>query len=190
MNGRLSPSRVDILRMLIIYEPAVLAKVKILNGRINERPKKVDIQEDGQIILYYGSGPRWWQRFFNAHGLVSITDIAIKLADTMSGTGEARNEEAFYGIMNAVLKEATDNNDLDKIVDILFDIVRGSTNGELHSRYINEKYLQNYSDKKEHNKSIGVSETGNKVYIGAKTTDGRILPVYFAKEIKIIEHNE
>ena len=79
--------------MLIIYEPAVLAKVKILNGRINERPKKVDIQEDGQIILYYGSGPRWWQRFFNAHGLVSITDIAIKLADTMSGTGEARNEE-------------------------------------------------------------------------------------------------
>lgn len=52
MNGRLSPSRVDILRMLIIYEPAVLAKVKILNGRINERPKKVDIQEDGQIILY------------------------------------------------------------------------------------------------------------------------------------------
>lgn len=190
MNGRLSPSRVDILRMLIIYEPAVLAKVKILNGRINERPKKVDIQEDGQIILYYGSGPRWWQRFFNAHGLVSITDIAIKLADTMSGTGEARNEEAFYGIMNAILKEATDNNDLDKMVDILFDVVRSSTNGELHSKYINEKYLQKYSNEKEHNRSVGVSETENKLYIGAKTTDGRILPVYFAKEIKIVEHDD
>ena len=108
----------------------------------------------------------------------------------MSGTGEARNEEAFYGIMNAILKEATDNNDLDKIVDILFDVVRGSTNGELHSKYINEKYLQKYSNEREHNRSVGVSETGNKLYVGAKTTDGRILPVYFAKEIKIVERDD
>mgnify|MGYP000847319959 CR=1 FL=1 len=109
MNGKLSPSRVDILRMLIIYEPAILAKVKILNGKSNERPKTVEVMENGQVILYYGSGPKWLQKFFNAYGLVSITDIAIELADTMSGTGEARNEEAFYGIMSAVLKEAKDN---------------------------------------------------------------------------------
>ena len=187
MNGKLSPSRVDILRMLIIYEPAILAKVKILNGKLNERPKKVEVMDNGQVILYYGSGPKWWQKFFNTYGLVSITDIAIELADTMSGTGEARNEEAFYGIMNAVLKEAKDNNDLDCIVDILFDSVRNSSNGELHSKYINEKYLQKYvKEKKVRDRNMEVSETGNDLYIGARTTDGRILPVYFAKEIKIV----
>lgn len=177
MDGRLSPSRVDILRMLIIYEPAVLAKVKILNGKVNERPKKVEVQDNGQVILYYGNGPKWWQRFFNAYGLVSITDIAIKLADTMSGTGEARNEEAFYGIMNAVLKEATDNNDLDAIVDILFDNIRNSSNGELHSKYINEKYLQKYVKEKEQTrKKMGVVDLGLNGYVGIRTEQGRILP--------------
>lgn len=177
MNGRLSASRVDILRMLIVYEPAVLAKVKVLNGRINEKPKSVEVQDNGQVILYYGNGPKWWQRFFNAYGLVSITDIAIKLADTMSGTGEARNEEAFYGIMNAVLKEATDNNDLDTIVDILFDNVRNSLNGELHSKYINEKYLQRYVKEKEQTRSkLGVVDLGLNAYVGIRTAQGRILP--------------
>lgn len=187
MNGKLSPSRVDILRMLIIYEPAILAKVKILNGKSNERPKTVEVMENGQVILYYGSGPKWLQKFFNAYGLVSITDIAIELADTMSGTGEARNEEAFYGIMSAVLKEAKDNKDLDCIVDILFDSVRNSSNGELHSKYINEKYLQKYvKEKKVRDRSVGISETGNETYIGIRTSDGRILPCYFGKEIKIV----
>lgn len=49
------------------------------------------------------------------------------------------------------------------------------------------KSIQN---EKEHNRSVGVSETGNKLYVGAKTTDGRILPVYFAKEIKIVERDD
>lgn len=90
MIGRLSPSRVDFLRMLIIYEPSILAKVKVLNGRLEEQPKKVDILDNGQVILYYGSGPKWLQRFFNTHGSVSITDIAIKAASIMSGSGEAK----------------------------------------------------------------------------------------------------
>lgn len=177
MNGRLSPSRVDILRMLIIYEPAILAKVKILNGGSNERPRKVEVQDNGQVILYYGNGPKWWQRFFNAYGLVSITDIAIELADTMSGTGEARNEEAFYGIMNAILKEAKDNNDLDCIVDILFDNVRNSSNGELHSKYINEKYLKKYAkEKAENRRKMGTVDLGLDAYVGIRTSQGRILP--------------
>ena len=35
-----------------------------------------------------------------------------------------------------------------------------------------------------------IRQEGNKLYVGAKTTDGRILPVYFAKEIKIVERDD
>lgn len=177
MKGRLSPSRVDILRMLVAYEPAVLARIKILNGKFVEKPKSFDVLNDGQVVLYHGSGPKWWQRFFGTYEQVSIIDIALKLADLMSGSGEARNEEAFYGIMNAILKEATDNNDLDTIVDILFDSVRSSSNGELHSKYINEKYLQRYAKNKELNREkLGIVDLGLNAYIGIRTAQGRILP--------------
>ena len=186
MIGRLSPSRVDFLRMLIIYEPSILAKVKVLNGRLEEQPKKVDILDNGQVILYYGSGPKWLQRFFNTHGSVSITDIAIKAASIMSGSGEAKNEEAFYGMMKAILKEAEDNNDLDCIVDILFDNLRCSPNGELHSKYINEKYLQKYADEKGHNRKVRMTE-GPRGFIGIRLEDGRVLPCYLGKTVIIDE---
>ena len=177
MIGRLSPSRVDFLRMLIIYEPSILAKVKVLNGRLEEQPKKVDILDNGQVILYYGSGPKWLQRFFNTHGSVSITDIAIKAASMMSGSGEAKNEEAFYGMMKAILKEAEDNNDLDCIVDILFDNLRCSPNGELHSKYIDEKG---------HNRKVKMTE-GPRGFIGIRLEDGRVLPCYLGKTVIIDE---
>lgn len=104
----------------------------------------------------------------------------------MSGSGEAKNEEAFYGMMKAILKEAEDNNDLDCIVDILFDNLRCSPNGELHSKYINEKYLQKYADEKGHNRKVKMTE-GSRGFIGIRLEDGRVLPCYLGKTVIIDE---
>ena len=185
MSGRLSPSRADFLRMLIIYEPSILANVKILNGRSEEKPKKVDILEDGRVFLYYGSGPKWLQRFFNSYGQVSLMDIAIKSASVMSGSGEVKNEDAFFSMMKVILKEAENNNDLDCVVDILFDNLRCSLNGELHSKYINEKYLQQHAKEVKQTGKQHTSTTGERCFVGIRTDDGRILPCYLGKTINL-----
>ena len=46
MNGRLSSLRVELLRILICSEPAILSKIQIWNGGRTETPKKVSIRED------------------------------------------------------------------------------------------------------------------------------------------------
>lgn len=40
MNGRLSSLRVELLRILICSEPAILSKIQIWNGGRTETPKK------------------------------------------------------------------------------------------------------------------------------------------------------
>lgn len=148
MNGRLSPSRVDLLSLLIKYEPAVLVNIPILNGKSVEKAKTFEVKEDGRVVLYFGNGPKWLQRFFSTYETVSIIDISVNLADTMSGSGEARNTTVFNGLMQSVLKEAVENKDLDCIVDIFVDSIRNGSKGELCSKYINKKTLDKFVKEK------------------------------------------
>lgn len=148
MNNRLSPSRVDLLYLLIKYEPAVLANIEILNGKSVEKARTVEVREDGKVVLYFGSGPKWWQRFFNTYETVSIIDISVNIADTISGSGEARNHTVFDGLMKSILKEAIEDRNLDCIVDILVDSIRNGTNGELASKYINKRTIEKYIKEK------------------------------------------
>lgn len=90
MNGRLSSLRVELLRILICSEPAILSKIQIWNGGRTETPKKVSIREDGRVFLFYGSGPLWWQRLFNTYESVSIIDASISIADAITGSNSTR----------------------------------------------------------------------------------------------------
>lgn len=183
MRGKLSPSRADLLRLLITYEPSVLNNILILNGKSLETPNKVSIQEDGQVILYYGKGPKWYQRFFNSHKTVSIIDMAVNIADAMSGSGEARNKTVFQGLTQSVLEEATNNGDLDCVVDILIDSVRNSMNGVLGSKYINKKNIDRYMKERKvtHREAVEVEDPRLDAYLGIMTEGGRVLPVVFGK---------
>ena len=110
MNGKLSPTRVQLLALLINSEPTILSKVQ--NG--NEgTAKTVQIKENGTVLFYYGSGPLWWQRLFNAYESVSIVDAAIRVADAITGSNGTRNEIAFDGITKSILDEAIKKKDFD-----------------------------------------------------------------------------
>ena len=129
MNGRLSSLRVELLRILICSEPAILSKIQIWNGGRTETPKKVSIREDGRVFLFYGSGPLWWQRLFNTYESVSIIDASISIADAITGSNSTRNEHAFDEITKSIIDEAKKRKDFDCIVDILFDCMRNCSDG-------------------------------------------------------------
>lgn len=148
MTGRMSPSRIALLQLLICSEPTILSKVQIWNGEQKETAKKVNIREDGSVFFYYGSGPLWWQRLFGAYKTVSIIDAAINIADAITGSNGTRNEIAFDGITKSVLDEAVKKKDLDCVVDILFDSMRNCSDGELHSKYITQENLRKYAKEK------------------------------------------
>ena len=54
MNGRLSSLRVELLRILICSEPAILSKIQIWNGGRTETPKKVSIRDGSSYFTEVG----------------------------------------------------------------------------------------------------------------------------------------
>lgn len=176
MNSRISSLRIELLRILICSEPTILSKVQIWNGGHSEPAKKVSIREDGSVFFYYGSGPLWWQRLFNTYESVSIIDTAIRIADAITGSNGTRNEIAFDGITKSILDEAIKKRDFDCVVDILFDSMRNCSDGELHSRYINQENIRKYA--KENGLTGKIMMDGNLYgYAGIKTPDGRVIPI-------------
>ena len=180
MNGRLSSLRVELLRILICSESAILSKIQIWNGGRTETPKKVSIREDGRVFLFYGSGPLWWQRLFNTYESVSLLDVAIRIADAITGSGGTRNDVAFDGITQALLKEAIKNKDLDCVVDILFDSMRNASSGELHSKYINKEAIEKFAKEKGLTGKLVVSDNifG---FAGIEIRPGVVVPVRLGK---------
>lgn len=178
MEGRISPFRAELLRILMQSEPSISSKVQNrARKRAGNTAVKVVVTEDGSVFFYYGRGPLWWQRLFNDYEQVTIIDASIRIADAITGSHGSRNEEAFDGMTKAILDEAIKNNDLDCVIDILFDSMRNSSNGELHSKYINEKYLQKYAkEENSRRQKLGLVDLGLDAYVGIKTSDGRILP--------------
>ena len=179
MNGKLSPTRVQLLALLINSEPTILSKVQ--NG--NEgTAKTVQIKENGTVLFYYGSGPLWWQRLFNAYESVSIVDAAIRVADAITGSNGTRNEIAFDGITKSILDEAIKKKDFDCVVDILFDSMRNCSDGELHSKYINQENIRKYA--KEYGaKDSPLKETDLFSFCGIQTSDGRVLPIKLGRVV-------
>lgn len=176
MNGRLSSLRVELLRILICSEPAILAKIQIWNGGQTEKPTKVSIREDGRVFMYYGSGPLWWQRLFNTYESVSIIDASISIADAITGSNGTRNEVAFDEITKSIINEAKKRKDFDCIVDILFDCMRNCSDGELHSKWINQENIKKYARENGITdfKDIDVSDISG--IVGIKT-GGRVIPI-------------
>lgn len=179
MNGKLSPSRVQLLALLINSEPTILAKVQ--NGD-DGVATKVQIKENGSVLFYYGSGPLWWQRLFNAYESVSIIDAAIRVADAITGSNGTRNEIAFDGITKSILDEAIKKKDFDCVVDILFDSMRNCSDGELHSKYINQENIQRYA-KEKGVKGTPLMDTDLFGYCGIRTSDGRVLPIRIGRVV-------
>ena len=182
MDGRISKSRVELLRILIACEPTILSKISFKDGDNKKTAKKLQIREDGSVVFYCGSGPLWFQRCFNDYELVSIVDVALRIADAITGSHGTRNEVAFDGITKAILDEAIKKKDYDCVVDILFDSMRNCSNGELHSKYINQENVQRYAKEKGLTGKVTI-DPDLFGFIGIKTSDGRVLPIRLGKVI-------
>lgn len=177
---KLSVSRIQLLSLLIQSEPTITSKVRNNN---KEHAKKVSITEDGSVMFFYGSGPIWWQKLFNTYESVSIIDAAIRIADAITGSNGARNEIAFDSITKSILDEAIKRKDLDCVVDILFDTMRNCSDGELHSKWINQENIKKYA--KENNVRYNCTVDGDiTAFGGIRMSDGRIIPVMLGKVTK------
>lgn len=187
MNGRLSPIRVQLLSLLITSQPTILSKVQNRNGDSKHPAHKFQVKEDGSVLFYYGSGPLWWQRLLNAYETVSIIDVSIRIADAITGSNGTRNEIAFDGITKSILDEAIKKQDFDCVIDILFDSMRNCSDGELHSKYINQENIKRYVE--EENRATGrqtsVDGTDLYAYCGIKTSDGRVIPLRFGRVVRV-----
>lgn len=183
MNGRLSPLRVELLRILMCSEPTITSKIQIWNGGQNETPKKVSIREDGRVFLYYGNGPLWWQRLFNTYESVSIIDASISIADAITGSNGTRNELAFDEITKSIIDEAKKRKDYDCIVDILFDCMRNCSDGELHSKWINQENIRRYAKENGITNKDNINIEGLNGIVGIKTGE-RIIPIVIGQLTK------
>lgn len=175
---KLSGSRITLLSLLIQSEPAIYSKVR---NSSKEHAKKVSVTEDGSVIFYYGSGPTWWQKLFNTYETVSIIDAAIRIADAITGSNGTRNEAAFDGITKSILDEAIKRRDLDCVVDILFDSMRNCSDGELHSKWINQENIRKYA--KEHKLNENYNDPDLYGFVGIRTADGRTLPIRLGRVV-------
>lgn len=187
MNGRLSKTRIELLRILICSEATILSKVQIWNGGKTETPKKVSIREDGRVFLFYGNGPLWWQRLLNTYESVSIIDVSISVADAITGSNGTRNEFAFDEITKSIIDEAKKRKDYDCIVDILFDCMRNCSDGELHSKWINQENIKKYTKEKCITNLKDANVDGLSAIVGIKT-GGRIIPITLGRIIKSREY--
>lgn len=187
MNGKLSPLRVELLRLLMCSEATILSKIQIWNNGRNETPKRVNIREDGRVFLYYGSGPLWWQRLFNTYESVSIIDAAISIADAITGSNGTRNELAFDEITKSIIDEAKKRKDFDCIVDILFDCMRNCSDGELHSKWINQENIRKYAKESGITNEKDINISGLSAIVGIKT-GGRIIPITLGRIVKSREY--
>lgn len=186
MKSRISESRIELLRILIACEPTILSKISFKDGTKEKTAKQLQIRDDGSVIFYCGSGPLWFQRCLNDYELVSIVDVALRIADAITGSHGTRNEIAFDGITKAILDEAIKKKDYDCVVDILFDSMRNCSNGELHSKYINQENIKKYAKEKGITGEIKVDEnvlSNIFGFAGIKTSDGRIIPIRLGKVV-------
>lgn len=179
---KLSHSRVQLLRLLIESEPAIFSKVQRHDNVEKATAKKVQITEDGSVIFYYGSGPIWWQKIFNTYESVSIIDASIRVADAITGSHGTRNEVAFDGITKSILDEAIKRHDYDCVVDILFDSMRNCSDGELHSKYINQENIKKYAEQKGI-KNVVTVDPDLFGFAGIRTSDGRVLPIKIGRVV-------
>jgi hypothetical protein len=188
MNSRISPIRVELLRILICSEPTILSKVQIRNGAVIETPKKVQIKENGTAYFYYGHGPIWWQRCCNSYESVSIIDASIRIADAITGSNGSRNDIAFDGITKSILDKAVKERDFDCVVDILFDSMRNCSDGELHSKYINQENAKKYAEEQREQYKHEYSLDGDvEIGVGVDLGGGRILPIIGKLNNKIVK---
>lgn len=183
MNSRISPIRAELLRILICAEPTILSKVQNWDGGESKTAKKVAITEDGRVFFYYGSGPMWLQRLIGDYETISILDVAIRIADAVTGSGDTRNDVVFDEITASILKEAVKNKDFDCVIDILFDIMRNGSNGVLHSKYINQENIKKYMKKERTSNKSVVVESDLYGFVGIQQPDGRVLPLKIGKVV-------
>lgn len=182
LNRKISPIRAELLRLLITSEPSISSKINMRGKTNKETPTTLQVCEDGTVCFYYGSGPLWWQRLFDRYEKIGILDVAINIADAITGSGGTRNEKAFDGITKSILDEAIKKQDYECVIDILFDSVRNSGDGPLHSKYINQENIKKY---------IGAAKSGeldiSNMYgfTGLRTSDGRVLPFCVGRVVKV-----
>lgn len=186
---RIDPVRVELLRILISCEPAILSKISFQDGSGRKTGKKITIREDGSVIFYCGKGPLWWQRCCNDYELVSIVDVALRIADVITGSHGTRNELAFDGITKSILDEAIKKKDYDCVVDILFDSMRNCSDGALHSKYINQEAIQKYAKENGHRTREEITIEGPLLAtLGIDLGDGRVANVVGQVKNKIIRN--
>lgn len=180
MSKTMSSDRVVLLGLMLQQDYII--------GNFNFSEKKnkvlhastVSVQDNGKIIFYYGSGPKWFQRLLNSYESVDLLGVGIKIAAAITGGGKTRNKIAFDGITKEILDKAIDQEDYDCIVDVLWDSLRHGADNPLASKYLSNETLNRYAGRAKPESTIAK----RMAYVGAQQEDGRIIPIQVGVLVK------
>jgi|WetSurMetagenome_2_1015567.scaffolds.fasta_scaffold42142_2 hypothetical protein len=119
----------------LLKDPAIRA----ILAKENKLPEQVQIDDDGNITAYYGSGPQWWGRLTGDNKEFTFTDFAIRVAKVLGGTGKNKREIVLNGLVNTVINQAIGIENYQLVVDALFDAARygGIDDCSLQSKFVN-----------------------------------------------------
>lgn len=109
-------------------------------------------------------------------------EASIRVADAITGSNGTRNEIAFDGITKSILDEAVKKKDLDCVIDIIFDSMRNCSDGELHSKYINQENVKKYA--RENGRTNNPIQSNDLYgYMGIDLGNGRTAPIKVGRVI-------
>lgn len=121
MDQKLSLKSVKLIEILFM-EPTIMKN--LIDDSKAELYKTVTInQVDGSIILGK-TRCRWWNHLLGDEKIISFTDFAFRVVAALSGQKCNVNEILLKGLSEEVIRRAIMDNQLNVVVDRLFDAAR------------------------------------------------------------------
>lgn len=132
MNKRLTHA--DALIVQYLLEDPTIRGILVDESK-KEVYKRIDIEEDGSIILGKTCF-RWWNNLVNDYKVVSFNEFAIKAANAISGQKNNTNERVFAGLLEVIGKQGIKNEDYSYVIDQLLIATKFGMDGPLKCRCI------------------------------------------------------
>ena len=139
----LTPFHKELLRLLLTYEKSILASLTS-ETTISD----VEIEDNGNIVVYFKDSPKWIQRIFNSYKRITLTESALKTVKIIFNKlndNSRWTDKNYQEFIMDIINKSTLEEDLPAVVDALFDVARLTEGTPLTSSYIK----QTNSDKRQ-----------------------------------------
>lgn len=125
-------TKADALLIQYFFEDDMI-KSSLIDKKQKEVYKRIDIEENGDIILGKTSC-KMWNHFIGCEKVISFNDFAIRVANVISGQKNNKNNTTFMGLIEVIAKEGVKNENYSTVIDQLLIAIKFGTNGPLRCK--------------------------------------------------------